>query len=78
MTPKRKTRTAGMKKRLSRKTWRYRRQQGYPTGIFPRGLARSVAKSTMQRSGWHHINDSFRLNWQKTILRITGKEKKAS
>lgn len=60
---KRKTRTqAELKAFRKRKS-----EHGEPTGIFPRKLARSVAKSVMRRSGWTHINRNFSLNWKRVF-----------
>ena len=60
---KRKTRTQAELKAFRKK----RKPQGEPTGVFPRSLARSVAKAVMRNSGWTHINRNFSLNWKRVF-----------
>ena len=59
---KRKTRTVKMLKSINRH--HHHPVVGAPTGVKPRGLARSVAKANMLRAGVQRINRHFdRRQW---------------
>lgn len=61
----RKTRTASIIKRIKAKLRALGgKTAGKPTGLYPRKLARSVAKANMKRSGVQHVNRNFALNWR--------------
>lgn len=69
-TNKRKTRTQAELKAIRKKRLAEQGVPGKPTGIFPRSLARSVAKATMRRSGWQHINRNFSMNWKHVFRTV--------